>query len=257
MADNISVTPGTGKTVATDEVTDGVLGTVQVQIVKVMDGTLDSTNKMSISAAGAVKVDGSAVTQPVSGTVTATGPLTDTQLRAVPVPVSGTVTATGPLTDTQLRAVPVPVSGTVAVSSVGGTVAVSGPLTDIQLRAVAVPVSGTVTATGPLTDTQLRAAVVPVSVTAANATLTNGAETAVSSSAVQILASLAGRKMVIVQNTGNANIRVGVSGVTAATGIRLAPSGTVTFSGADVPTQAIFAIRETSTDSIAFAQSVA
>lgn len=34
----------------------------------------------------AVKVDGSAVTQPVSG------PLTDAQLRATPVPVSGTVT---------------------------------------------------------------------------------------------------------------------------------------------------------------------
>jgi hypothetical protein len=33
-------------------------------------------------------------TQPVSGTVTATGPLTDTQLRATPVPVSGSVTAT-------------------------------------------------------------------------------------------------------------------------------------------------------------------
>lgn len=39
-------------------------------------------------------------TQPISGTVTATGPLTDTQLRAVAVPVSG------PLTDTQLRASP-------------------------------------------------------------------------------------------------------------------------------------------------------
>lgn len=32
-------------------------------------------------------------TQPVSGTVTATGPVTDAQLRATPVPVSGTVTA--------------------------------------------------------------------------------------------------------------------------------------------------------------------
>ena len=43
-----------------------------------------------------------------------------------PVPVSGTVTATGPLTDTQLRAT---------------AVSVSGPLTDTQLRATAVPVS--------------------------------------------------------------------------------------------------------------------
>lgn len=79
----------------------------------------------TITGSNALKVDGSAVTQPVSGTVTATGPLTDTQLRATPVPVSGTVTAN---------------AGT-------GTMAVSGPLTDTQLRASAVPVSGTVTAT--------------------------------------------------------------------------------------------------------------
>ena len=72
-------------------------------------------------------VDGSGVTQPISGTVTAnTGlsqPLTDTQLRATPVPVSGTVTAdTGlsqPLTDTQLRASAILV--TPALSSSGNT----------------------------------------------------------------------------------------------------------------------------------------
>lgn len=78
-------------------------------------------------------VDGSGVTQPVSGTVAVSnfpatqpvsGPLTDTQLRATAVPVSG------PLTDAQLRASAVPVSG---------------PLTDTQLRATPVPVSGTVT----------------------------------------------------------------------------------------------------------------
>lgn len=59
----------------------------------------------------------------VDGTVTATGPLTDTQLRATAVPVSGTVTASGPLTDTQLRATPVPVSGTVTANL--GTAAVT------------------------------------------------------------------------------------------------------------------------------------
>lgn len=56
----------------------------------------------------------------VGNTVSVSGPLTDTQLRASAVPVSG------PLTDTQLRASAVPVSG---------------PLTDTQLRATAVPVS--------------------------------------------------------------------------------------------------------------------
>lgn len=241
MADNIAVTPGTGKTVATDEVTDATLGTVQVQIVKVMDGTLDSTNKMSISAAGAVKVDGSAVTQPVSG------PLTDAQLRAVPVPVSGTVTATGPLTDTQLRAVAVPVSG---------------PLTDTQLRAVAVPVSGTVAVssvsgsvavTGPLTDVQLRATSVPMTVSTTTAVFSNGTETAVSSTAVQLIAASASRKSLILQNTGNANIRVGIASVAATTGFRLTPGGIITISAPDNPGQAWFAIRETSVDSIGFA----
>jgi hypothetical protein len=115
------------------------------QVIRDAAGNARGAN---VTAANALVVDGSAVTQPVSG------PLTDTQLRAVAVPVSGTVTATGPLTDTQLRATPV---------SVSGTVTATGPLTDTQLRATPVPVSGTVTATGPLTDTQLRATAVPVS----------------------------------------------------------------------------------------------
>lgn len=70
MADNIPVTPGSGKTVATDEVVDGVLGTVQVQYVKIMDGTIDGTTKAAVGANG-LKVDGSGATQPISGTVTA------------------------------------------------------------------------------------------------------------------------------------------------------------------------------------------
>jgi hypothetical protein len=79
MADNVAVTAGSGTTIAADEVTDGTLGSVKVQYVKLMDGTLDGTTKGVIGAAGlkvdlsgtaanatAVKVDGSAVTQPVS-----------------------------------------------------------------------------------------------------------------------------------------------------------------------------------------------
>lgn len=123
---------------------------------------------------GTVAVSGTfwQATQPVSGTVTASGPVTDAQLRATPVPVSGTVTASGPVTDAQLRATPVPVSGTVTAS---------GPVTDTQLRATPVPVSGTVTATGPVTDTQLRASAVPVQAApraATTATLTNTASSA-------------------------------------------------------------------------------
>lgn len=72
MSDNVAITPGSGATIAADEVTDGTLGTVKVQFTKVMDGTLDSTNKLIVTAAGAAKMDGSAVTQPVS---MATGPI--------------------------------------------------------------------------------------------------------------------------------------------------------------------------------------
>lgn len=74
MANNIDVTPGTGKTVASEEISS-----VQYQKVKLVDATASSTTGTGIAAnplqvslantaanATAVKVDGSAVTQPVS-----------------------------------------------------------------------------------------------------------------------------------------------------------------------------------------------
>jgi hypothetical protein len=52
------------------------------------------TQRVEGANVDAVKVDGSAVIQPVSGTVTVSNPgLTDAQLRATPVPISGTVIA--------------------------------------------------------------------------------------------------------------------------------------------------------------------
>lgn len=66
MADNVSITSGSGKTVLADEVTDGTLGTGVAQFTKLMDGTLDSTNKAVVSAAGALKVDASSVAVPVT-----------------------------------------------------------------------------------------------------------------------------------------------------------------------------------------------
>lgn len=90
MADNVSITPGSGDTVLADQLTDATLGTGKAQFVKVMDGTLDSSNKLIVSSAGAAKVDGSGVTQPVS--------------------ISGTI----------------PISGSVSVSNFPGTQAVSG-----------------------------------------------------------------------------------------------------------------------------------
>ncbi len=46
-----------------------------------------------IQVQGSVDVNNFPAVQPVSGTVTATGPLTDTQLRATPVPVTGSFTS--------------------------------------------------------------------------------------------------------------------------------------------------------------------
>jgi hypothetical protein len=105
-------------------------------------------------------VDGSGVTQPVSG------PLTDAQLRATPVPVSGTV-STGGLTDAELRASAVPISaaslplptgaataalqtqpgvdiGDVTVNNAAGASAVN-----IQDGGNSITVDGTVTVTPP------------------------------------------------------------------------------------------------------------
>lgn len=65
MADNVAITAGSGTTIAADEVSDGTLGSVKVQYVKIMDGTLDGTTKATVNSNG-LKVDGSAVTQPVS-----------------------------------------------------------------------------------------------------------------------------------------------------------------------------------------------
>lgn len=157
---------------------------------------LNATVAQGAAGAAAWKVDGSAVTQPVSG------PLTDTQLRASAVPV------TGPLTDTQLRASAVPVSAaslplpvgaatdatlsaasaklpaslgqkamsasmSVALASDQSTIAVSGPLTDTQLRASAVPVVGNKTNNNAAPGTN-NVGALPAVATASAPTLTEG-----------------------------------------------------------------------------------
>lgn len=164
MSDNVAITPGSGATIATDNV-----GARHFQLVKLAFG--------ADGAAALVALDNGLPVTLTGGVITVTGPLTDAQMRAAPVAVTGPLTdqqlratpvaVTGGLTDTQLRATPVPVSGSVAVTGAltdaelrAAALVVSGPLTDSQLRASAVPVSG------PLTDTQLRAAAVPVSASA-------------------------------------------------------------------------------------------
>jgi hypothetical protein len=52
MADNVAITPGSGANIAADEVVDATLGTVKVQLVKVVDGTNDSTTRRVVEASG-------------------------------------------------------------------------------------------------------------------------------------------------------------------------------------------------------------
>lgn len=51
MADNVTL-PGTGDVLGADEVTDGTLGTVKVEYVKIMDGTLNGTSKATVDGSG-------------------------------------------------------------------------------------------------------------------------------------------------------------------------------------------------------------
>lgn len=67
MADNVAVTAGSGTSIAADEVVDGTLGTVKVQYVKLMDGTLDGTTKAAVGANG-LKVDPTSALDKGSGT---------------------------------------------------------------------------------------------------------------------------------------------------------------------------------------------
>jgi len=193
MADNISVTQGSGTTMATDDVSGVQYPRVKVSVG--VDGAatdVSTSNPMPVEAASLPLPTGAATqttlaallaelelkadltqTQPVSG------PLTDAQLRAAAVPVSG------PLTDAQLRAAAILVSASALPLPAGAatqatlaallaelelkadltqTQPVSGPVTDAQIRATPLPISGNVNTglTQPLTDTELRASPVPV-----------------------------------------------------------------------------------------------
>jgi hypothetical protein len=91
--------------------------------------------------------------------------------------------------------------------------------------------------------------------TATAGTLANGAETAVSNTAVSVLAANTARRKLILQNTGANAVRIGIAAVTATTGMRLAAGAAIVFDMPNCPTNAIFSIRE-SADSTVLAQEV-
>lgn len=148
--------------------------------------------------------------------------------------------------------------GAVSIDDNGGSITVDGTVSAIQSGAWTVSNNNGAGAAAVNIQDGGNSITVDgtVTITQPTGTITNGAETAVAAVAVQILAANANRKKYFIQNTGTSNIRVGVSGVTATTGVRLVPSGTILMEMPNCPTQAIFAIREGATSSIAFAQEV-
>ncbi len=110
MADNIAVTEGSGKTVATDDISG-----IQFQRVKLTLGA-DGVNDGDISSSNPIPAT-------VSGVATATKQDSQTALLTTIDADTGNIATSvaGLLTDTQLRATPVPVSGTVTANL--GTIA--------------------------------------------------------------------------------------------------------------------------------------
>lgn len=92
-------------------------GTQDVNLTKILGAAPSLTNPLWVFPA-------TGATFPVSGTVTATGPLTDTQLRATPVPISGALTANQSVNVSQINAVtPLMGNGATGTGSLRVTIA--------------------------------------------------------------------------------------------------------------------------------------
>lgn len=89
------------------------------------------------------------------------------------------------------------------------------------------------------------------------ARLFNRAAVTVSTVAVEIVPANAKRRYLAICQTSANAVRVGAAGVTATTGIKLAQNGTLVFDGANVPTDAIYAIRDAASDGTVSAIEVA
>lgn len=236
----------------------------------------DSAGRIGISdLGGAISVDDNGGSLTVDGTVSISGTVGVTQSTSPWVVSNPTLSVVGGGTEATALRVTIAnnSTGVLAVTDNGGSLTVDGTVAatqsgswsvtnlngagaaavNIQDGGNSITVDGTVAISGTVAVTQ---STTPWVVSQQSGTITNGAETAVSSTAVQILASNVNRKKYIIQNTGTANIRVGTTGVTATTGARVVPNGTLLFEMPNCPTQAIFAIRENTTDSIAFAEEI-
>jgi hypothetical protein len=162
MADNVAITAGSGTTMAADELTDGTLGSVKVAYGKIMDGTLDSSNKLIVNSSGEAKVTPTANSQvdvnKLAGTTTDTnsGNKSAGTLRVVLATDQPALTnkllVTPDLPSGASTAAKQPALGTAGTAS-ADVITVQGITSMTALKVdgsgVTQPVSGTVTTTPP------------------------------------------------------------------------------------------------------------
>lgn len=147
MADSFIQLPpdGTGKLLNTSQKVVG-LNTVQSERHVITDNV--NNNYANVSAAGALQVDGSAVVQSVSGTITTTPPANAstniTQIGGAALTEGQKVMASSVPVVIASDQSAVPVSGTVSVSNFPATQPISGSVSVSNFPATQ-PVSGTVT----------------------------------------------------------------------------------------------------------------
>ena len=215
----------------------------------VVDGAVVPANTRALLVAGidgagdarVVSIDTATGALEITGAISATNPSVGTNNAAIPA----SSTQVGGSDGTNLQAARV-----FDVDSGGGTQYVLGA----NLRRSAAGGSAEVLGQNTM------ALSLPVTVandqTPNTGTLANGTQTAVGAAAVQIAAANANRKAILIQNLGVSAIRVGIAGVTATTGVRLAQYDVLIFEPPYVVTGAIFAIREGAPDSTALAQEI-
>jgi hypothetical protein len=147
MTDNVVVSAGTGTTIAADEVVDATLGTVKVQYVKLMDGTLDGSAKAKILAASTAPVatDPSLVVAISPNSVNANGlAVAGSSAPVVIAPQTLDVVVTPTVTASAYTANNI-IGGIMTFANILPTVGTNGVLQSITAKFKATAVTGNIT----------------------------------------------------------------------------------------------------------------
>lgn len=234
MADNLGYTPGTGAYVATDDA--GAAG--HVQVVKL-----------------AVSADGSATVLPADGTY---GLAVDIK-RTVSVVLGAGSAVIGAVTQSGAWSVSISGTPTVTVQDGGGSVSVDDNGGSLTVDGtVAATQSGTwnigsvatlpALASGSNTIGAVTQASGPWTTVERGATI-NHAGASVTTTQVSLLSAGTTRRAVVIQNLGTDFVWLGATGITANSGLRLAPGQTVVIDRS--PNAQIFAIASSGTQPVA------